>query len=112
MMKSFAVGLVVGIVLAASVASAQESASRMLTGHDFRTLPLLVRTTWVNGWMAGFAMIAWDGSPVIAACLAKNKQLTVEALRLRLDQYLATHPGKAGRSVPILLVEAMGDLCQ
>ncbi|MGH2372142.1 MAG: hypothetical protein ACRDIC_01500 [bacterium] len=110
-MKRFVAGIVIGLVLAGGVAYAQESAGRMLTGRDFRTLPERVRTVWVHGWMAGFAQIAWSGAPVVAVCLAKKKP-NVEELRLRLDQHIATHPGDAGRPIPILLVDAMEELCR
>lgn len=110
-MRTFAVGLLIGVALAAGVASAQESGSSLLTGRDFRGLSLLARTTWVNGWMAGFAMIAWSGAPVVAACLAKRKP-TVGELRSRLDEYIASHAEEAGKPVPILLVDAMETTCR
>lgn len=65
----------------------------------------------MNGWMAGFAMIRWSSSPVVAACLAQKKP-TVEELRRRLDQHIATHPTEVGRPLPLLLIDAMGELCR
>lgn len=110
-MKQFVAGIVIGIALAASVSYAQESTTGMLTGRDFRGLPERVRTVWMHGWMTGFAQIAWSGSPMVAACLARKKP-TVEELRRRLDQHIATHPAEAGRPLPVLLVDAMEELCQ
>jgi len=109
--KRFFAGIVLGIALAASAAYAQESTGRMLTGRDFRTLPERVRTFWMHGWMTGFAQISWSGSPVIAACLAKKKP-TVEELRRRLDQHIATHSAEASRPLPVMLVDAMEELCR